>query len=172
MLLALFFSITILTPARASNCPDLRGTYQFKAESNPDCSGFPDGFDSDRFPAGYSFRAGDSLEISQKGCEELTLSFKDPSGDPARSLVRVIDLTREEVHSRRIIHDRSHRDGVSGFGGAYFGTVSHRWSIRIDRKNRLRIRANASDSGWFSGPLGLQPYLEWRFARCVLEKSI
>ncbi|NDG83529.1 MAG: hypothetical protein EBX52_00650 [Proteobacteria bacterium] len=155
--------------AGATSCPDLTGSYVFRAEDNSHCNGFPGGMDSEYFPAKFSLREGDRIEISQKGCDELTLSFQDPGADPARTFIRTLDLKKEEVHRGRIIHNRSHDSALGGYGGAAIGTSSHRWSLRLTRKKHLRIRANASESGWFSGPLGVQPYLEWRFARCELS---
>ena len=169
MVFSLLFLVASMPLTWAAHCPDLTGSYVFHTENNSHCTGFPQGLDSEHFPGNYSLGEGDRIEISQKGCESLTLSFQDASGDPARSFVRTLDLSREEVHSRRIVHDRSHESAVGGYGGAAIGTNSHRWSLRLDRKKNLRIRARASDSGWFSGPLGVQPYLEWRFAKCELS---
>ena len=169
MIFALLLLAVIPFSVEARSCPDLTGSYVFHAEDNSHCHGFPRSMDSEHFPSTYSLREGDRIEISQKGCEELTLSFQDASGDPTRTFVRTLDLKHEEVHRGRIIHDRSHPSALGGYGGAAIGTSSHRWSLRLTRKKHLRIRANASDSGWFSGPLGVQPYLEWRFARCELS---
>jgi hypothetical protein len=171
MIFSLFFLAAFSPLSWAAHCPDLTGSYVFHAENNSRCDGFPRGLDSEHFPSNYSLREGDRIEISQKGCETLTLSFQDASGDPTRTFVRTLDLSREEVHPRRIVHDRSHESAFGGYGGAAIGTTSHHWSLRLTRKKQLRIRANASETGWFSGPLGIQPYLEWRFARCELSRE-
>lgn len=150
-------------------CTDLSGTYLFRGLKGGHCRGL--NLKSETLtplPLTSMILEGDTVQITQQGCESIKLAYLDKlHGNPISNAEEKIDLTQEQVTEAGFSHFEKSHGTDCAMGGCLSTKDKKAWSLSLTKEGHLRFNYRSSMVGFYDF---IVPVIDITSMHCTLER--